>query len=302
MEGQKSSTATWRGGATREGSATGPAEGETHFAAARSRATGWVAFALAFALLRTSAWADAPPLERWSEQTVVSLQTVRSFGPFWQVTWEWKSRGGAPLWVASRQPGPGLHHESTLQLVDSALYEPAQQAVIDACARVRWQRGSGRVDEEDDVPSVRITWLEGREQWFAPLDPDSPVDRSCIGAVREPLRVSLRFPPFRMPWWDGVPTGRIRAESDLPAWLWVDDRPTFEVTPVSDLIVPAGERRLRWVSIDGRRVREERIRVEEGRTTTIRVRLESEQEEAPAWTPPTPQTPRSGDPVGRSFR
>lgn len=210
-----------------------------------------------------------------------TLVVHEPFGPWERGTWEWKLRRGAPVHARTRVVAGTRHEDSSLHLLERTAWEALEPSLA-ACRAT---------DEEAPMPedvAVPWTWLrvETRDGvWSRRLVPGEPEDASCIEALQLPVALAARSAPFPVPWWEGVETGRVRVESDLPAWVWMDGRPTWAVTPLLDWEVPVGERELRWITVGSGEERVARVRVESGRTTTIRMRFLAHDDE------PTPSIP-----------
>lgn len=235
-----------------------------------------------------------PALDGDPSEARVQVRVVTPFAPFVRTSWDWRTRERTRMWVATRELGAGAPIQSSVALAESANWEAAWSQVMAACTpnpafstAPPLDPLSVGADLAGALVEVHLAG-EGLEtvHWEAVLSADLAALAldprvACIEALRGPVRGRTSFPVYRPPWWSREDVGLLRVDADRPAWIWVNGRQTGERTPMTDFALPPGLHEVRWVSVTGDVERVQQVRVERGRTTTIRVRLLPEDGDGP---------------------
>lgn len=217
----------------------------------------------------------AVPVRAGESAGMLRASFVDPASPFDVVRYEWRWRTSAPMVSVTRVHAGAFATDTEVGLVGTVPYREAWVR-LGACrerAVAEPVTGPHLVVEEDAAPPYYVP-----DPYGAGLP--------CMQVVRGLVDPVASLPPFRVAFWEDGAYGTIQTRTDDPAWLFVDDRPTLLRTPVTDLRVEPGQRRLRWERLMDGEVREATISVEAGQTTTIRIEF---RREAPAETaPPAP--------------
>lgn len=216
---------------------------------------------VASVVVTSVAWASEAPLGN------VRATVVQPASPMAQTVYEWRWSATAPSLSVTRHFAGGFGTETEVGLIGSAAYRAAwddlaacDQGAVSALAE-RSSGESGWVIVEQDGAPARFV----EDPYGAGL--------SCLAAVRAPFAGVVDAPPFRNPFWRAGEYGMIQSRTDLPAWVWIDGRPTGLQTPLLEHRVLPGERIIEWRSAAGEVLRRATIQVGAGQTTTINVEL-----------------------------
>lgn len=247
----------------------------THSAKRRKSGRLITFFALVFSTTGLTE-ASAQPLEiaddEWSRLSI-ELVVYEPFSPFSDLTYEWKMRGSSPMLAVSRGHVDGFGRESELTLITedrfAQLLETLRVCDMDGGAEDLEPEATGDaawavLEVHRGVEVERVVWTGD----------DYLVASACVDAIRGPIEAELRFEDYRNPFWIEGFYGQLRADSDLPALVWIDGIDTGQVTPLIDYPLEPGPHEVTWVALQGGLERTETIVVEAGRTTTVNIRME----------------------------
>lgn len=203
---------------------------------------------------------------------VWQLEIREGMHPWERVVLELSADASRTLTLRREYPEPwGALASRQLLGADEAV---GVEGTMEACAR--------RLEAEYGEGRATLRLRRGEEVWEgrAEVGLALPGREPCAAAVHTLL--ALFFPPPQVEWpfWDGAPA-RLDVRSDRRARLLIDGLDTGRWVPLRGFPHEPGEVEVGFVAPDGTLLRTEVIRLDAGRTTILRLRLDGR--------PPGPQ-------------